>query len=69
MKYPKHLFLTYGSYGSEWWSVEDDITSHNQIKCSPEDRAEVLEYSLAALHFPSLTSSDLSSSYRVSIYI
>ena len=43
------------------------MTSHNQLKCSPEERAEVLEYSLAALHFPSLTSSDLSK--IVSIYL
>ena len=48
MKYPKHLFLTYGSYESQWWSREDSV----EDLCSPVDRAKVLEFSLAALHYP-----------------
>ena len=50
MKYPKHLFLTYGSYESQWWIVED---VKEELNCSTEDRAKVLEFSLATLHFPS----------------
>ena len=53
MKYPKYLFLTYGSYESQWWSFEDDSISDDHTKCSPQERAEVLEFSLAAVHFPS----------------
>ena len=48
LKYPRHLFLTYGSYESQWWSVEDS----SDDQCSPNDRAEVLQFSLAALHYP-----------------
>ena len=48
MKYPKHLFLTYGSYEPQWWSMEDSVDD----RCSPKDRAEVLQFSLAALHYP-----------------
>ena len=49
MKYPKYLFLTYGSYESHWWTIQDD---NSLMGCSPEERAEVLQFSLAALHFP-----------------
>ena len=51
MKYPKYLFLTYGSYESQWWTLEDDEKLDD---CSPKDRAEVLQFSLAALHYPPL---------------
>ena len=47
MKYPKHLFLTYGSYEPQWWSIEDSLDD----QCNPKDRAEVLQFSLAALHY------------------
>ena len=47
-KYPKYLFLTYGSYESHWWATND-----SQIKCTPMEMAKVLQFSLAALHFPS----------------
>lgn len=52
MKYPKYLFLTYGSYESQWWTMDDDQT--DLMECTPSDRADVLQFSLAALHFPSL---------------
>jgi hypothetical protein len=52
MRYPKHLFLTYGTYESQWWAVEDDESFiKEELNCSAEDRAKVLEFSLAALHF------------------
>lgn len=45
MKYPKYVFLTYGSYSdSQWWTKEE-------VQCSPEDIAEALLFSLAVLHF------------------
>ena len=53
MKYPRHLFLTYGTYESQWWSTKDDTWDH----CSPEQRAEVLQFSFAALHYPPSTES------------
>ena len=45
LKYPKHLFITYGSYETNWWATQD------VLDCTPEERAEVLKYSLAALHY------------------
>lgn len=56
MKYPQYLFLTYGSYESQWWASQMD----EPINCSPEDRAEVLQFSFAALHFPSFFSANAS---------
>ena len=44
MKYPKYVFLTYGFYKSQWWINYEET-------CSPYDIAEVLQFSLAALHF------------------
>ena len=48
MKYPKYVFLTYGSYEFQWWATQNHKVEH---RCSPEDIAEVLQFSLAALHF------------------
>ena len=45
IKYPRYVFLTYGSYESQWWA-----TQYND-ECSLEDIAEVLQFSLAVLHF------------------
>ena len=53
MRYPKHLFLTYGTYESQWWTIEDDRSVEGELVCSAEDRASVLEFSLAASHYPS----------------
>ena len=55
MKYPKYIYLTYGAYESRWWTVEDEMLTDLdlELNCSPEDRAEVLEFSLAALHISS----------------
>ena len=53
-RYPKHLFLTYGSYEFQWWTVEDqNFVAEEELDCTAEDRAKVLEFSFAALHFPS----------------
>ena len=55
-RYPKHVFLTYGNYEAQWWSIRDDNTEEEDSSvtgCSPKERAEVLQYSLAALHYPS----------------
>ena len=56
MKYPQYLFLTYGSYESQWWAAQMD----EEVNCNPQDRAEVLQFSLAALHFPSFSSMNAS---------
>lgn len=55
MRYPKHLFLTYGTYESQWWTLENDGSVEGELRCNAEDRAKVLEFSLAAavLHYPS----------------
>ncbi len=56
MKYPKNVFITYCLYESQWWAVEtDDEGVPDLMKCRQEDRAEVLQYSFAALHFPSFS--------------
>ena len=55
MKYPQYLFLTYGSYESRWWATQIDEEAE-LMRCSPEDRAEVLQFSFTALHFPSFLS-------------
>ena len=47
MKYPKYAFLSYGMYDSHWWMGRKMSIDH----CSPEDIAEVLQYSLAVVHF------------------
>jgi hypothetical protein len=52
MKYPQYLFLIYGSYESQWWASKMD----EKVNCRPQDRAEVLQFSFAALHFPSFSS-------------
>lgn len=48
MKYPKYLFITYGTYETQWWRVEDVET------CTAEQRAIGLQFSLAALHYGQL---------------
>ena len=45
MKYPKYVFLTYGSLELQRWA------DYGEVECSPEDIADVLHYSLAATHF------------------
>lgn len=61
MKYPKNLFITYCLYESQWWAVEtDDEGVPDLMKCRSEDRAEVLQYSFAALHFPSFSTENVS---------
>ena len=55
MKYPKYIYLMYGTYESQWWTIEDEVLTglDLELNCSPEDRVEVLEFSLAALHISS----------------
>ena len=61
MKYPKNLFITYCLYESQWWATEiDDEGVPELMKCRPEDRAKVLQYSFAALHFPSFSTENVS---------
>ena len=48
----------YGTYESQWLAaaVEDDKRFvEEELNCSAEDRATVLEFSLAALHFEILS--------------
>lgn len=62
MKYPKNLFITYCLYESQWWAAETDDEGDipDLMKCRPENRAEVLQYSFAALHFPSFSTENMS---------
>lgn len=48
MRYPKCVFLTYGTHNSEWW-----ISQSNQIddECDSDDIAHTLEFSLAVSYF------------------
>jgi hypothetical protein len=47
MRYPKYMFLSYGMYDSHWWMGKKMSID----ECSSGDIAEVLQYSLAAIHF------------------
>ena len=53
IKYPKYAFLTYGTYEPQWWITQRGEGIEDSNECRPEEIAEVLEFSLAALHFPS----------------
>ena len=55
MKYPQYVFLTYGTYEPQWWTINDETFTDDKLKCNPEERAEVLEFSLATLHFSSVS--------------
>ena len=46
LRYPKYVFLTYGSYEYQWWTKQD-----NDDQCSGDDLARVLRFSLAVLHY------------------
>ena len=48
MKYPKYVFLTYGTYESQWWVKQSGDMDY---ECSSEDVAEVLQFSLAVSYF------------------
>lgn len=58
IKYPKYLFLMYGS-NEPYWSNEVDSDDQFMHSCGLEDIAEALHYSLAALQFRSLSSNEL----------
>ena len=60
MKYPKYLFITYCLYESQWWAAQMDEEVADLMKCSPEDRAEVLQFSFTALHFPTYSTENVS---------
>lgn len=49
-RYPAYMFLTYAWYPPQWWARNS--TENSTIDCTPEDRLEVLEHTLAFLHFP-----------------
>ena len=44
VSYPKHMLITYGWYGSEWWKAE---ATSSEFNCTTEQRASVLPYTLA----------------------
>ena len=52
LRYPRYVFLTYGTYEPRWWEVpgEEFGTSSG---CNSHNVAKTLEFSLAATHFPS----------------
>ena len=65
MKYPKHLFLTYGSYESYWWTREDGLSHYSN--CTPRDRAEVLQFSFAALQSPPLNDKNKANVFELTL--
>ena len=52
MRYPKHVFLTYGTYEPQWWVSQSD---HTDDGCSSDDIAYTLQFSLAVSHFNTST--------------
>ena len=48
VRYPKYVFLTYGTYEHQWWVSQ---SSHSDDECSSDDIANMLQYSLAVSHF------------------
>ena len=58
--YPKYLLITYGWYGSEWWTGK---ASSKNFNCTAEQRSQALAYSLAPRvqeAFTNLTAPDVS---------
>lgn len=64
MKYPKYVFLMYGTYEPQWWTMENEAS----VGCSVQERAEVLEFSLAAAHFPSASLHEINGSENVKVF-
>ena len=54
LRYPRHLFLTYGWYVQNWWLVED-----RNFSCTAEERESVLNRSLSFLQFDFLQDRNL----------
>ena len=48
MRYPKYMFLTYGTYEPQWWMSQGN---HSEDECTSDDLAHTLQYSLAVSHF------------------
>ena len=48
MRYPKYVFLTYGTHNSEWWISQ---SNQNDDECDSDDIAHTLEFSLAVSYF------------------
>ena len=44
IRYPTHMLITYGWYGSGWWKGE---ATSSQYNCTDEERARVMPYTLA----------------------
>ena len=47
MRYPKYVFLTYGTYEPQWWLSQGN---HSEDGCTSDDLAHTLQYSLAVSH-------------------
>ena len=56
MSYPKYVFLTYGTYETNWWIPPSD--EDVQQECSPKNRVEVLQNSIAASNFQFIDEND-----------
>ena len=54
LRYPRHLFLTYGWYDQNWWLVEDQ-----NLSCTAQERESVLGRSFAFLQFDFLDGRNL----------
>ena len=55
LRYPRHLFLTYGWYDHNWWLVEDQ-----NLSCTAQERENVLNRTLAFLQFDFIEDLDMS---------
>ena len=60
LRYPRHLFLTYGWYVQEWWRVEDQ-----NLSCTAQERESVLNRTLAFLQFDFIEDLDMSTSIGI----
>ena len=49
IRYPKYVFLTYGTYEPRWWDSKGNHSEDEQ--CSSDNLAHTLQYSLAVSHF------------------
>jgi gamma-aminobutyric acid type B receptor len=62
-RYPQYMFLTYAWYPPQWWDRE----TSPDFNCTGEERLEVLNHTLAFLHFPFVRFGDVNASTDVNV--
>ena len=62
-RYPQYMFLTYAWYPPQWWYPE----TSPDFNCTGEERLEVLNHTLAFLHFPFVRFGDVNASTDVNV--